>query len=143
MSKTENMEVRSKNVLLDCIQTQVTISLKQTDTYIYMHTHTYLYMLLLFFICSVVSDFLWPHGLQHTRLPCPSASPRACSNSCPLSQQCHPTISSSSPPSPPPLNLSQHQGLFQWVGLSQKVAKGLELQLQHQSFQRIFRADFL
>ena len=43
---------------------------------------------------SVVSDFSWPHGLQHTRLPCPSPSPRACSNSCPLSQWCHPTVSS-------------------------------------------------
>ena len=37
---------------------------------------------------------LWPHGLQPTRLPCPSPSPRVCSNSCPLSQWCHPTISS-------------------------------------------------
>ena len=35
---------------------------------------------------SVVSDSLWPHGLQYTRLPCPSLSPRVCSNSCPLSQ---------------------------------------------------------
>ena len=45
--------------------------------------------------CLVVSDSLKPHGLQHTRIPCPSPSPRACSNSCPLSQWCHPTISSS------------------------------------------------
>ena len=37
---------------------------------------------------------LWPHGLQHTRLPCPSLSPRVCSNSCPLNRCCHPTISS-------------------------------------------------
>ena len=44
---------------------------------------------------SVVSDSLRPHGLQHTRLPCPSATPRAYSNSCPSSQWCHPTISSS------------------------------------------------
>ena len=44
---------------------------------------------------SVVSDSLRPHGLQHTRLPCPSPAPRVCSNSCPLSQWCHPTISSS------------------------------------------------
>ena len=44
---------------------------------------------------SVVSDSLWPHGLQHTRLPCPSLTPGAYSNSCPLSQWCHPTISSS------------------------------------------------
>ena len=38
---------------------------------------------------------LWPHGLQHARLPCPSPTPRAYSNSCPLSRWCHPTISSS------------------------------------------------
>ena len=44
---------------------------------------------------SAVSDSLWPHGLQHTRLPCPSPTPGACSNSCPLSRWCHPTISSS------------------------------------------------
>ena len=44
---------------------------------------------------SVVSDSLWPHGLQHARIPCPSPTPEACSNSCPLSRWCHPTISSS------------------------------------------------
>ena len=44
---------------------------------------------------SVISDSLRPHGLQYTRLPCPSVSPRVCSNSCPLSQWCHPTMSSS------------------------------------------------
>ena len=44
---------------------------------------------------SVVSDSLWPHGLQHIRLPCPSLTLTACSNSCSLSQWCHPTISSS------------------------------------------------
>ena len=43
----------------------------------------------------VVSDSLQPHGLQHARLPLPSPTPRACSNSCPLSPWCHPTISSS------------------------------------------------
>ena len=47
------------------------------------------------FSCSVMSDSLWPHGLQHARLSCPSPTPRACSNSCPLSRWCHPTISSS------------------------------------------------
>ena len=47
------------------------------------------------FSCSVVSDSLWPHGLQHARLPCPSPTLRACSNACPLSQWCQPTISSS------------------------------------------------
>ena len=47
------------------------------------------------FDCSLVSDSLQPHGMQHTRPPCPSLSPRVCSNSCSLSQWCHPTISSS------------------------------------------------
>ena len=47
------------------------------------------------FNCSVVSESLRPRGLQHTRLPCPSPTPRARSNSCPSSQWCHPTISSS------------------------------------------------
>ena len=48
--------------------------------------------------CSlvVISDSLWSHGLQHARLPCPS--PRVCSNPCPLSQWCHPTISFSVTP---------------------------------------------
>ena len=44
---------------------------------------------------SVMSDSLWPHGLQHARPPCPSATPGVHSNSCPLSQWCHPTVSSS------------------------------------------------
>ena len=47
------------------------------------------------FSYSVVSDSLQPHGLQHARLPCPSPTPRACSNSCSLGWWCHPTISSS------------------------------------------------
>ena len=50
---------------------------------------------LLLFRRSVASNPLQPHGLQHSRLPCPSPFPRACSNSCPLCQWCHPTISSS------------------------------------------------
>ena len=48
-----------------------------------------------------------------------------------------------SSPSPPTFNLSQHQGLFQWVSSSYQVAKLLEFQLQHQFFQWIFRTDFL
>ena len=51
---------------------------------------------------SVVSDSLWPHGLQHTRPPCPSPTPGVYSNPCPLSQWCHPTISSSHPLLLPP-----------------------------------------
>ena len=45
-------------------------------------------------VLLLLSDSLWPHGLQHARLPCPSQSPRACSSSCSLSQWCHPSISS-------------------------------------------------
>ena len=66
------------------------------------------------FSYSVVSDCLWPHGLQYTRLPCLSPATGAYSNSCPLSQWCHPTISSHPllSPCPPAFNLSQNQGLF-------------------------------
>ena len=56
-------------------------------------------ILILQFSHSVVSNSLWPHGLQHTRLPCSSPTPEACPNSCPSSQWCHPTISSSVIPS--------------------------------------------
>ena len=51
--------------------------------------------MLVWFSHSVMSDSLWPRELQHARFPCPSPSPGACSNSCPLSQWCHQTISSS------------------------------------------------
>ena len=93
--------------------------------------------------CSLFSRLvvptLQPHGLQHSRLPCPSLSPRACSNSCTLIsnaiQPSHPLSSTS----PPAFNLSQHQDLFQWVSSSHQVAKVLELQLHHQSFQWSFR----
>ena len=54
-----------------------------------------LFYLLLLCSCSVVFDSLRPHGLQHARLRCPSLSPRACSNWCPLSWWCYPIISSS------------------------------------------------
>ena len=47
------------------------------------------------FYILLLSNSSWPHGLQHARLPCPSLPPGACSNLCPLSQWCHPTISSS------------------------------------------------
>ena len=47
------------------------------------------------FSCSVMSDFLWPHRLQHARPPYPSRAPKVYSDSCPLSQWCHPTIWSS------------------------------------------------
>ena len=88
-------------------------------------------------IVVAVQSFLilWAHGLQHSRLPCPPLSPGVCSDSYPLSQWCHPISSSSVSPSPPTFNLSQHEGLLQWVSSSHQVAKVLEFQLQHQSFQ--------
>ena len=92
---------------------------------------------------SVVSDCLKPHELQYTRPPCPAPTPRVYSNSCPLSRWCHPTISSSVIPFSSHLHLPQHQGLFKWVSSTHQVAKLLEFQLQHQSFQWIFRTDFL
>ena len=70
---------------------------KSNTSFIYFSTITV--PLLLLFSGSVVSDSIrlhgLQHGLQHIRLPCPSTSHEACSNSCPLSQRCHPTISSS------------------------------------------------
>ena len=55
----------------------------------------YIYKFYRLFSRSVLSNSLWPHGQQDIRLPCPTSSLRACSNSCPLSWWCHPTISSS------------------------------------------------
>ena len=70
---------------------------------------------------SVVSDFLHLHGLQHIRPPCPSPTPRACSNlmSMELVMPSNHLILSS--PSPPALSLSQHQGLFHSVSSSQRI----------------------
>ena len=90
---------------------------------------------------SVVSDSLWLHGLQHARPPCPPSTPGAYSNSCPLSRWCHPTIS------PSVIPLSSHfqsfpaSQSFPVIGSLHQVAKVLEC--QHQSFQWLFRTDFL
>ena len=65
------------------------------------------------FSCSVRSDPLQPHGLQHARFPCPSPTPRACANSCPLSPWCYPTISSSVVPFPSCLQSFPASGSFQ------------------------------
>jgi len=73
------------------------------------------------FSCSVVSNSFWPHGLQHTRPPCPSPTPGAYSNSCPLSQWCHPTISSSVIPFSSHLQSFPTSGSFQ---MSQLFASG-------------------
>ena len=84
---------------------------------------------------SVLSDSLRPHESQHARPPCPSPTPRVHPNSCASSRWCHPAISSSvvsfsSCPQSLPAS-----GLFQWVSSSHEVAKVLEFQPQHQSFQ--------
>ena len=88
-----------------------------------------------------MSDFLQPHELQYARLPCPSLFPEFTqihvhwvSDAIPLA---HPL----SPPSPPAPTVPQHQGLFHWVSSSHQATKVLEL--QHQFFQWIVRADFL
>ena len=74
---------------------------------------------------SVVSNSLWPHGLQHARPPCPSPTPGVYASSCPLSRWCHPTILSSVAPSTPVLNISQSQDFFKWVSSSHQVAKSI------------------
>ena len=92
---------------------------------------------------SVVSHSLQSRGQQHPRLPCPSPTPDFTQTHVHwvgvAIQPSHPLSSSS----PPALNLFHHQGLFKWVSSSHQVAKVLEFQLQHQSFQWIFRTDFL
>ena len=82
---------------------------------------------------SVVTNSLRPQELQHTRLPCPSPTPRVCSKSCPSSRQYHLTISSSVVPFASCLQSVPASGCFPRVSSSIQVAKVLEL--QHQSFQ--------
>ena len=60
-----------------------------------LHTEHSVHNLVHQFSLSVMSNSFWPHELQHARPPCPPSTPRAYSNSCPLSQWCHPTVSSS------------------------------------------------
>ena len=108
-----------------------------------METEVDIPLAFLLFSCQVMSDSSQPHGLQHTRLPCPHHLPEFAQVHVhwvsDAIQPSHPL----SPLSPHTLNLSQHRGPFQWVGSSHQVAKVLELQLQYQSFQWIFRVDFI
>ena len=86
---------------------------------------------------SVMSNSLRPYESQHTRLPqSTQIHVHRVSN---VMQPSHPLSSAS----PPALNLSQHQGLFNWVSYSHQVAKVLEFQLQYQSFQWTPRTDLL
>ena len=103
-------------------------------------------------------DSLQLHGLWNARLICPPSSPGICSDLCQLSWWCYLTITYSAatfsfcfqsfPASEYfPMNwvfaVSQNQDVFPWVGSLQQVAKEMEIQLQQQSFQWIFRVDFL
>ena len=90
-----------------------------------------------------MSNSLWPHGLQHTRISWPSPSPGACSNSCPLSQWCHPTIPSFAIPFFSCIQPFPASGTFPVSRLFPSGGQVLELQLQQQSFWWIFRTDLL
>ena len=95
------------------------------------------------FSCLVMADSLQPRESQHTRPPCPSQTPGVYSNSCPLSRWCHPAISSSVIPfSSCPQSLPA-SGSFPRVNYSHHMAKVLEFQLQHQSFQWTLRTYLL
>ena len=82
-------EFHEQRSLVGCSPiTKSWIWLKWPNTYTYIfiiHIYFYLFIYCLLFSCSVMSDSLWPHGLQHARSPCPSTTPGACSNSYPLS----------------------------------------------------------
>ena len=105
--------------------------------------HTNSSKLLLLFSHLITSHSLWPHRLQHASFPCPSPSPRTSSNTRSLVSDAIQPLHLLSSPSPPAFNLSPNQGLFKWVNSSYQVAKVLELQFQHRSFQWIFRTDLL
>ena len=81
-----------------CIMRALLLMCRQLTAFLlypYMVKRKTISAIWLFVQCSVVSDSLWPHAPQHTRLSCPSLSTRVCSNSCPLSRWCHQTILSS------------------------------------------------
>ena len=86
---------------------------------------------------------LQPQGLSHVRLPCPSPSSKACSNSYPFSQWCHPTILSSVIPFSSHLQSFPESGSFLMSWLFSSAGQNIRASAQHQSFQRIFRVDFL
>ena len=88
-------------------------------------------------------ETLQPHELQHARLPCASLFPWVCSNSCSLSQWCHPTISSSVAPFSFCPWRSPASGSFPVSQLFTSRSLSIRPQLQHQPFQWIFRVDFL
>ena len=98
------------------------------NTYICSLSFSILYLLSNQFSLSVMSNSLWPHGPQHRRPPCPSPLLEFTQTDMHWVGDAIQTIHPLSSPSPPALNLSQHQGVFKWVSSSHQVAKVLELQ---------------
>ena len=95
------------------------------------------------FSCSVVSDSLRPHGLQHPRPPCPSPTPWVYSNSRPLSRWCHPTISSSVVSFSSCLQSFSASGSFQMSQLFISGGQSIGVSASTQFFQWTFRTDLL
>ena len=95
------------------------------------------------FSCSVMSNCLQPHGLHHTRPPCPSLTPRVYSKSCPLSPWHHPNISSSTDPSPLAFNLSNIRVFSNVSVLHIRWPKHWNFSFSISLSKRIFRTDFL
>ena len=93
------MQAKKQQLELDIEQQTCSKLEKEYMESIYCHSAYLTYMQSsVQFSCWVVSDSLWPHGLQHSRPPCPSPTSGVYSNSCPLNRWCHPTISSSVAP---------------------------------------------
>ena len=92
---------------------------------------------------SFVSDSLWPHELQHARPPCPSPTPRVHPDSGPSSRWCHPTISSSVVPFSSCPQSFPATGSFQISQFFTSGGQSIRASVQHQSFQWVFRTDFL
>ena len=98
--------------------------------------------LLLLFSHSVVSNSLQPPGLQHVRPPCPSSTPRASSNSCPLSWWCHPTISSSFIPFSSCSQSFPASGSFPMSQLFESGGQSIRASASASVLPMIFRTDF-
>ena len=105
------------------------------------HKHYWYFVSSVLFSYSVMSNSLWHHGLQYASLRCPLLE-LAQTHVYRVSDAIQSSHSLSSP-SPHAFNLSQHQGLFQWVTSLHQVVKVFEFQIQCQSFQWIFRTYFL
>ena len=92
---------------------------------------------------SIMSESLQPRGLQHTRLPCPSPTPRAYSNTCPSSRWCHPTILSFVIPFSSCLQFLPASGSFPWSQFFAPSGQSIGVSTSASVLQWIFRTDFL